>query len=125
MMSEQDTQNAQVHLKIAIPIAGGLLCAHFGHCEEFAFYEVDRSTGRIVDQQRLIAPPHQPGLLPRWLQGQTVNLVLAGGMGSRAQTALTQFGIEVVTGVSNEDPERIVDAYMDGRLQTGANVCDH
>ena len=29
MMSEQDTQNAQVHLKIAIPIAGGLLLGYW------------------------------------------------------------------------------------------------
>lgn len=29
-------------VKIALPVAGGRVCAHFGHCETFALLEVDR-----------------------------------------------------------------------------------
>jgi|GEM_PF-5388278 len=28
-------------MKVALPIADEQLCAHFGHCERFYFYEVE------------------------------------------------------------------------------------
>jgi hypothetical protein len=30
-------------MKIAIPLASGKLCAHFGHCEQMALLEVDEN----------------------------------------------------------------------------------
>jgi predicted Fe-Mo cluster-binding NifX family protein len=35
------------------------------------------------------APEHQPGLLPLWLKERGVNVVIAGGIGSRAMDLLT------------------------------------
>jgi predicted Fe-Mo cluster-binding NifX family protein len=29
-------------MRIAIPMAGGTLCPHFGHCEQFAIVDVDQ-----------------------------------------------------------------------------------
>jgi len=34
-------------MKIAIPIAGGKLCMHFGHCEQFALIAADAKTKKI------------------------------------------------------------------------------
>ena len=33
-------------MKIAIPLAAGRLCMHFGHCEQFALVEVDEAPRR-------------------------------------------------------------------------------
>lgn len=33
-------------MKIAIPMAGGQLCMHFGHCEQFALVDVDETAGK-------------------------------------------------------------------------------
>ena len=52
-------------------------------------------------------------------------VLIAGGMGSRAQDLFTEQNIEVVVGVSSDTPERIVTSYLDGSLETGQNVCDH
>ncbi|BAF58767.1 uncharacterized conserved protein [Pelotomaculum thermopropionicum SI] len=114
-------------MKIALPIAGGQLCQHFGHCEEFFFFNVDPGTKKITSKEVLKAPPHQPGLLPRLLHEKGVNVVIAGGMGVRAQDLFRQNGIEVVVGVSpsNGSPENIIMSYLAGSLQTGANLCDH
>lgn len=71
------------------------------------------------------APPHQPGLLPLWLAERGANMIIAGGMGQRAQELFAQQGIKVVVGVPAETPERLVSAYLDGILQTGENICDH
>jgi predicted Fe-Mo cluster-binding NifX family protein len=54
-----------------------------------------------------------------------VNLVLAGGMGSRAQALFEEAGIQVVTGVLSIPADEVVQAYLNGTLTTGANACDH
>lgn len=112
-------------MKIAIPVADGRLCMHFGHCEEFALVEVDRATGRIVGQQRLTPPPHEPGVLPPWLHEQGAAVIIAGGMGSRARALFAQNGIEVLVGAPAEKPEDLAVSYLAGTLRTGDNVCDH
>jgi predicted Fe-Mo cluster-binding NifX family protein len=44
------------------------------------------------------SPGHQPGFLPAWLAEEEVSIVIAGGMGSRAQTLFNENRIEVVVG---------------------------
>lgn len=118
-------QNKETMMKIAIPIAEGKLAMHFGHCAEFAFVDVDLTKKAITRQQRHTPPPHEPGVLPRWLHEQGVQVILAGGMGSRAQALFAENGIKVMIGAASESPEVLVAAYLAGTLQTGANVCDH
>ena len=110
-------------MNIAIPTAEGKLCPHFGHCEKFTIITIDDS--RISGSQTLEPPPHEPGVLPRWLAEQKTNLVIAGGMGHRAQTLFNQQGIDVIVGAPSEEPETLVKAYLDGTLAAGENLCDH
>jgi Mrp family chromosome partitioning ATPase/predicted Fe-Mo cluster-binding NifX family protein len=112
-------------MKIAIPTAGGQLCMHFGHCEQFALLMVDTNTKRITSTESVTPPPHEPGLLPKWLAEKNVNLIIAGGMGQRAQQLFSQNKIEVISGAPAESPENLVMAYLNNTLQTGVNTCDH
>jgi ATP-binding protein involved in chromosome partitioning len=112
-------------MKIAIPLAEGKLCAHFGHCQQFALLDVDEKTRSITRQQLLTPPPHEPGVLPRWLHEQGADTIIAGGMGHRAQGLFTSNGIKVIVGAAAETPERLVAALLSGTLETGANLCDH
>jgi predicted Fe-Mo cluster-binding NifX family protein len=110
-------------MKFAIPLADGKLTAHFGHCQEFALIEVENN--EIKNKETLIPPPHEPGVLPRWLHEMGTDVIIAGGMGGRALDLFTQNGIKVVTGAPASVPEELVKSYLDNTLQTGANVCDH
>ena len=112
-------------MKIAIPLAGGQLTAHFGHCEEFSILEVDEGSKEILNQSRLTPPPHEPGLLPRWLHEQGADVIIAGGMGQRAQQLFAQNAIRVIVGATAGDPEQIALAFLGGTLETGVNACDH
>ncbi|MFC1601004.1 iron-sulfur cluster carrier protein MrpORP [Candidatus Sumerlaeota bacterium] len=112
-------------VKIAIPVADGRLAMHFGHCEEFALIDVDTEKKAIIGQETIVAPPHQPGLLPPWLAERGANVIIAGGMGARAKELFAQQGIEVLTGAPAEAPETIANAYLNRTLVTGENVCDH
>lgn len=110
-------------MKFAIPLAEGRLTAHFGHCQEFALVEVQDK--QIQNKQILVPPPHEPGVLPRWLNDQGASVIIAGGMGQRAVNLFEEMGIHVVVGAPSLEPEELVSAYLENRLVTGQNVCDH
>lgn len=112
-------------MRIAIPLTNGRLSLHFGHCECFALLDVDPDEQKILGREDVGAPPHQPGLLPPWLAGRGANVVLAGGMGQRAQELFAERGIRVVVGAAVETPERLVSDYLAGTLRAGENACDH
>jgi len=110
-------------MKFAIPLAEGKLTAHFGHCQEFALVEVEGN--EIKKKETLVPPPHEPGVLPKWLHELGTNVIIAGGMGARALDLFAQNDIKVVVGASALTPEELVKQYLDNTLQTGGNVCDH
>ena len=109
--------------KFAIPTHDGILCAHFGHCDQFAILSV--KDGKIVDKQMVTPPPHEPGVLPKWLAEQGIKVIIAGGMGQHAQGFFKQYQINVTVGAPTLSPEEIVEMYLSGNLSTGANACDH
>jgi predicted Fe-Mo cluster-binding NifX family protein len=112
-------------MKIAIPLAGGRLSTHFGHCEGFALIDADPDGKAVIGRRDVPAPPHQPGLLPPWLSDQGATMIIAGGMGERARALFAQQGIEVVIGAPADAPEKLVMDYLTGTLVSGENVCDH
>jgi len=111
--------------RIAIPLANGKLAMHFGHCESFALIDTNDEGTAIANREDKAAPAHEPGLLPKWLGEMDVNIIIAGGMGQRAQNLFTERGIKVLVGAPAETPEEIVERYLSGKLQPGENFCDH
>ncbi len=112
-------------MRIVIPVSDGKLDPHFGHCRSFSLMDVDRDAGTVIANTLVEAPPHEPGVLPAWLAEQGANLVLAGGMGSRAIQLFNDQGVEVIVGVPQLDPESLVHAYIAGEIGAGTNACDH
>lgn len=122
-LKQQDNTQEGSPMKIAIPIAEGKLTAHFGHAAEFAIVHVENQ--EVKDKELLIPPPHEPGVLPKWLGDLGVDVIIAGGMGSRAQDLFGENGIKVLTGAPSLTPEELVQQYLANSLATGENVCDH
>ena len=110
-------------MKIAIPCVENQLCMHFGHCDQFAVVTVESK--KITGVELLTPPPHEPGLLPRWLHEQDVELVIAGGMGQRAQQIFAANNIKTIVGAPADTPENLVEAWLNGTLVAGENACDH
>ncbi|RPI00518.1 MAG: ATPase [Calditrichaeota bacterium] len=111
--------------RFAIPTANGELCRHFGHCEQFTIIDFELSSGRVIAEKCVTPPPHEPGRLPRWLHEQSVQTILAGGMGAHAQNLFQELGIHVVTGVEAGKPESLILAYSRGELVISDNRCNH
>ena len=112
-------------MRYAVPLVGGKLSAHFGHCEQFALIDVDALKKTILSKELVAPPEHQPGILPVWLAEEGANVIIAGGMGSRAQDLFRDNHIEVVVGAVEHEPEELVLAHMNATLTLGGNICDH
>ena len=112
-------------MRIAIPIAEGRLAMHFGHCAQFALIDADPEQKTILKQEVIDAPEHVPGMLPPWLAERGATMIIAGGMGGRAQGLFAQQGIQVIVGAPAESPEWLVKEFLDGTLIAGVNACDH
>lgn len=109
--------------RIAIPLENGILCSHFGHCEQFAIIDADNNT--ISDESLVTPPPHEPGLLPAWLAEKGVTDVIAGGMGQRAIALFNQHKINVFVGAQLKRPKELATDLLNNSLAAGANYCDH
>jgi predicted Fe-Mo cluster-binding NifX family protein len=92
--------------KIAIPVSNGILSPHFGHCDKFYICEVEGN--EVISENFISAPPHEPGILPQWLNSQGVTDIIAGGMGHRAISLFKQSDINVFAGAPLIEPAKIM-----------------
>ncbi len=110
-------------MKIAFPLTQRKISAHFGHCEEFAVLTVE--DGKVVKEEYLTPPEHEPGSHPKFLNEHGVTVVIAGGMGMRAQQLMAENGITSYVGVCHQPLSDLVALYLKGELEAGDNLCDH
>src|SRR5690554_3860356 len=114
-------------VKVAIAAEGegtgeSRVTEHFGHCAAFILFEVEKE--EVKELERVENPGHKPGFLPEFLGKLGVDLVIAGGMGTRAIELFKANGINVITGAGGEVGTVIRD-YATGRLQTSGSTCSH
>ncbi len=109
--------------KVAVPVENGILTGHFGHARLFSITEV--VDGKIVSENVLVPPPHEPGLLPKWLGDMGCTDILSGGMGQQAIQLFLNNNINVYVGVAQKIPKLLVEDLMQNSLQAGANYCTH
>ncbi len=111
-------------MKIAMPIENGVLCAHFGHAPQFGFVDCDK--GDDFELKIYEPPPHEPGVLPKWLRDMGVTHLVCGGIGARAVQLLESYGIKVIAGVTENNPITIAQKLASNQLagRSGA-TCNH
>jgi predicted Fe-Mo cluster-binding NifX family protein len=112
-------------MTIAIPTTEGRLHEHFGGSKQFTFVQADPAQRKILEIRTLTAPPHAPGLFPRWLREQGANVVIAGGIGRRALDLFALQGIEVRAGETGATVESLATAYLNGQLVNKPEGCTH
>ena len=111
------------HLMIlGIAKDGDQVSQHFGHCEGYRLYRIQN--GEILEQMDVPNPGHEPGVLPRLLADNGVDVVIAGGMGPKASDLFCQLGMEVYVGVSGSLDD-VAQQFIRGELQEGRNICHH
>ena len=109
-------------MRIAVPYTDGQIEQHFGRAKQFKFYDVTTDVAEeIVDT---VGEGH--GALAAFLHTAQANLVICGGIGAGAQTALAEAGIQLVSGVKG-DADEAVKQHLAGTLVPNADggKCKH
>jgi len=108
--------------KIAVPVQGENVSAHFGHAPEFKLFSTE---GNKINGEEIIENPgHQPGLLPKLLNEAGADIIIASGMGQKAIAIFEHNDIEVVCGAAGNARDAVAD-YLNGRLDASDNACSH
>lgn len=109
-------------MKIAVTYDNGEVFQHFGKTENFKVYEVEDN--KIISSEVISSNGSGHGALAGVLADQGVNVLICGGLGGGAQTALAEAGIEVCAGAAG-DTDKAVQDYLDGTLEDAGVTCDH
>ena len=109
-------------MRIAVTYENGEIFQHFGHTESFKIYEIQDN--KVISSEVISSNGSGHGALAALLGDNAVDVIICGGIGGGAQSALEAQGIELCAGASGNADEA-VEAYLRGELiNTGAN-CDH
>jgi predicted Fe-Mo cluster-binding NifX family protein len=100
----------------------GYVSAHFGRCPSYTIVDIDR--GKVVNREEIPNPGHQPGFLPQYLSERGVSVIIAGGMGPRAQGLFAQKNIETLIGVQGP-VDTIISQFLKQELEAGEDLCGH
>ena len=87
-------------MKIAVTYDNGNIFQHFGKTENFKVYETEDQ--KVVSSEVISSDGKGHGALAVLLEEQGVNVLICGGLGGGAQTALAEAGIEVCSGASGD-----------------------
>lgn len=111
------------HMRIAVTYENGNIFQHFGHTEEFKVYDVE--DGKVRDSRVIGTNGTGHGALAGLLAEGGVDVLICGGIGGGAQTALAEAGVKLYGGVSGS-ADAAVQALLDGSLAYNPNVqCNH
>ncbi|HPR59378.1 MAG TPA: NifB/NifX family molybdenum-iron cluster-binding protein, partial [Prolixibacteraceae bacterium] len=85
----------------------------------------DINNKEVIGESTIDAPPHEPGLLPKFLSEKGVTDIVAGGMGHKAITLFHENGVNVFVGAPQLSARNLVDGFLNNTIRFNANYCDH
>ena len=100
-------------MKIAVPFEDGQVFQHFGRSAQFKFYEAEN--GQLLRTEVIPTNGQGHGALAGFLVQHGADVVLCGGIGTGAQVALMQAGIQLFGGLSGAADAAVAD-YLAGKL---------
>lgn len=110
-------------MKVAVTYENGEIYQHFGHTEQFKIYETEN--GRIVSSEVVDTNGSGHGALAGFLKNLGAEVLICGGIGGGAQSALAEAGIRLYGGVSGNADDAVL-ALLEDRLDYNPDVmCSH
>jgi predicted Fe-Mo cluster-binding NifX family protein len=89
---------------------------HFGRCPAYILVDLEEDNVKSVESiDNPFFQDHIPGMVPRFINEQGVQMMISGGMGRRALEFFEEFGIGVATGAQG-DVQFALQAYLEGKL---------
>ena len=100
-------------MRIAVTYENGEIFQHFGHTEFFKVY--DAEDGKVVSSEVVSTEGYGHGALAGILGAMDVDVLICGGIGGGAKTALSAEGIRLYGGVSGS-ADAAVEDLLAGKL---------
>lgn len=111
-------------MKLAMPFEQGRLNQHFGRSREFVIVEVENGTIKSKKNVSADGLMHNHEGLAGLIKNEGVNVVITGGIGAKALSALEESGLRVITGAEG-DIDKVVGSFVRGELARGRGPCCH
>ncbi len=91
------------------------------------YYTERHFRGLLEEEKRVMRDAFQQYVSPQMLDELTESGFLTPLGGEAREVAVMFTDIANFTDICEQvgDPEKVVQAYLDGNLQTGSNICDH
>ena len=110
-------------MRIAVTYENGDIFQHFGHTEQFKIYDIE--DGKVKESHIINTNGQGHGALADILHSIHADILICGGIGSGAQTALSALGIKLYGGASGS-ADTAVEAFLAGSLDYNPDVrCSH
>ena len=107
-------------MKIAVTYEDEMIYQHFGHTAQFKVYDIENNA--VVSTQIVDTNGSGHGALATFLFQGGIDVLICGGIGGCARTALSKAGIKLYGGVSG-DADEAVEAFLAGQLDYNPNAC--
>lgn len=120
---EYKIEKGEYIMRVAVTYENGQVFQHFGHTEQFKVYDVQE--GKIVDSKIVDTNGRGHGALAGVLTALNADVLICGGIGGGAQTALAAANIKLYGGVSGNADDAVA-ALLAGNLEYNPNIkCNH
>ena len=110
-------------MRVAVTYENGQIFQHFGHCAQFALYDIDN--GEIVSRQVVGTNGDGHGALAGFLKNAGADVLICGGIGGGAQMAMAEAGIKLYAGNSGSADAAVKKLISGSLLQITNATCDH
>lgn len=110
-------------MKIAMPTLDGAVFQHFGQSKEFTIFDVQDH--KILETKKIDTSDSGHGALAVRLKENDVKLLICGGIGGGAISALTENNIEVLPGVDGLAQEAIIKYLSGEKIGNLEARCNH
>lgn len=110
-------------MKIAAAYENGMIFQHFGHTQQFKFYEIEDNN--IVKEEVVSTMGSGHSAVAGFLKANNIDVLICGGIGGGAKAAIAQAGIKLYGG-ANGSADEAVKALITGTLKYNPDVkCNH
>ena len=110
-------------MRVAVTYENGQIFQHFGHCAQFALYDIEN--GEIVSRQVVDTNDAGHGALAGFLKNAGADVLICGGIGGGAQMAMAEAGIKLYAGNSGSADAAVKMLISGSLLQITNATCDH
>ena len=107
-------------IKVAIPVTGDLLSKDFGECSHLVIYEINNKD--ITNKKTEDLLPLSENSLLKWAETSGITDVIAHSINNHSIRYLSNTKINLFIGVTINTPERLIDEYLKGTLQSNAKI---